>query len=350
MGGGGNTIYTIAQFSQPVPTTSNAVTYGGIYWGTNAGDTGFPYQWSSIMAYCNNPVGRPAPYLSHYDVAGVQRVYGRRQQGTLLSMRAYCTEALGNQVYLAGAMCDEYYNVQEFLPVFTNGDRWNLRTTNSDGSTRCIAPTTAASGAAITPQICSTSTDWRFEKMNLVGYGGLCLDLSNGTLSAGNTINVWSCGMSAGANQVWTRTGRGQIKFGTTNWCAELDSAAGGRLRLQKCSATSSRQIFNFSYPNPGQISRWNGTANECLDVSGPSDSQFHPASGLGGSSGPRGGAAVNAFTCNTSLNQRWNLSGALRLGANANLCLHRDTDAPTTLLTLRTCTTTDNQVWDYYF
>jgi hypothetical protein len=186
--------------------------------------------------------------------------------------------------------------------------------------------------------------------MNLVGYGGLCLDLSNGSLTAGNTINMWSCGMSFGANQVWTRTRQGQIKFGTTNWCAELDAAAGGRLRLQVCNTSNSRQLFGFSTPNHGQISRWNGSATECLDVQGPNDAEFHPTSGLGAINGPSGGAAVNARPCNTSLNQRWNLTGTLKLGSNANLCLHRDADVLSTLLTLRNCAFTENQVWDFYF
>ncbi len=347
--GDGASIYTIAQFSQPVPSLSNAVTYGGINWGTNAGNTGFPYQWSSIMAYCRNPVDRPAPFLSHYDVAGLQRIYGRRQQGTLLSTRAHCTEASATQVFLSGANCDEFANVQEFPPVLSDSDQWNLRTTSSDGSTRCIAPTSVADGAAVTPQTCSTSTDWRFQNMLLVGFGGMCLDLSNGSLTAGNAINVQSCGLNL-ANQVWTRTRHGQIKFGTTNWCAQLDSAAGGRLRLQACDSANSRQIFSFSSPGAGQISRWNGSANECLDVSGPSDAQFHPTSGYAGSGGPNAGAAVNAVACNSALNQRWNLSGALRYGADANLCLHRDSEAGGTSLTLRTCAFTEAQVWDYYF
>jgi len=346
---GGTPIYNIAQFSQPVPSSSNAVTYGGLNWGSNSGSSGFPYEWSSIMAYCRNPVSRPAPFMSHYDVAGAQRVYGRRQQGTLVSPRSKCVEATVSKIILANAGCDEFQNVQEFVPVLSNTDTWNLRTTTSGGASSCIAPTSTTDGALVTPQTCATGTDWRFRNMSIVGFGGMCLDLDGGVLATGQSINMWSCGMFGGANQKWTRLRTGQIKFGTTSWCAQLDANANGRLKLAACDAANPRQIFSFS--GTGQIKHWTGSVNECLDVQGPNDPQFHPTSGLGAVDGPNAGAVINAFTCNEALNQRFNLSGPISFGTDSGLCLHRDTDTAGTQLTLRTCNGNEaQQTWDYYF
>jgi hypothetical protein len=347
---GGTPIYTIAQWSQPVPSSSDAVTYGGLNWGSNGGSSGFPHEWSSIMAYCRNPVSRPAPYMSNYDVAAAQRVYGRRQPGTLVSPRSKCAETTtNNRIILSNVGCDEFQNVQEFLPVLSNTDTWNLRSTKTDGTQVCIAPTSTADGALVTPQTCSNGTDWRFRNMYVVGFGGQCLDLDGGVLAAGRNINMWSCGMFGGANQKWTRLRTGQIRFGTTSWCAELDANANGRLKLQACDAADPRQIFSFS--STGQIMHWTGSANECLDVAGPNDAEFHPASGLGAWGGPDAGQPVTGFSCNDSLNQRWHLSGPIVFGADTSLCLHRDAQTPGTQLSLRTCNgSEEQQVWDYYF
>lgn len=117
-----------------------------------------------------------------------------------------------------------------------------------------------------------------------------------------------------------------------------------------------------FSFVSGGKIRR-KSDSSLCLDVQGPSDAQFHPASGTGGASGPTNGAPVQQYACNTSMNQRWNLRGALRYGANADLCLARANDANPgdgrdNRLSLQTCLATDGsdpqfaerQEWDYHF
>jgi hypothetical protein len=175
--------------------------------------------------------------------------------------------------------------------------------------------------------------------MYLRGFGGLCLDLQAGNTAVGTPIQAWTCGALGGANQHWTRTRAGQIKYGMTNRCAQVGSD--GHLRLAVCSASDNAQIFSFS---GGAIRR---TSNgKCLDVYGPSDAQFMSGAGL-----PSSGSFIQELTCNTALNQKWNFSGALRYGADASLCLNRGVDGNGSALALAACSgDAERQVWDYYF
>ncbi len=341
-------------------SNSSPVTYGGIYWGTGSGN---PDEWGSVMAYCHPP--NAAPWLNRYDVASIQRAYGRRQPGSLVTPRAHCAAAhqaagSGDQAFVWD--CDEYANDQEYsdTTAWSDGDAWNLQLASSSPAL-CLEPLAHSAGSMVTLWTCSASSasyDWRFERMYVQGFGGLCLDLQNGNTAAGTPIQVWRCGVFGGANQRWTRTRAGQIRYGATGMCARVDPST-SRLVLASCNAADDNQRFSFS---GGKIRRLSD-ATACLDVQGPSDAQFHPASGTGGSGGPVNGALVQQYTCNTSMNQRWNLRGALRYGGNANLCLARASDANPgdggdNRLSLQTCLATDGsdpsftatQEWDYYF
>lgn len=301
------------------------------------------YDPTSTMSYCQ-PISA-APWLSGNDVASIQRSYGRRISGSLVTPRGNCAAArhaigLGDRAFTWD--CDEANRDQEWFDTTStsSGDAWNLFMIGLFSSTQyCLAATSASAGAAVQLGSCSTSTDWRMESMYLRGFGGRCLDLQAGNTADGTPIQVWSCGALAGANQRWTRTRAGQLKYGTSSKCARI--GATGRLELGACNAADNAQIFSF---NNGVIQRVSN--GQCLDVSGPSDAQFVAGIGLLGN-----GAAVNQFTCNTALNQRWQFSGALRYDGNSALCLQRGVDGNGSALALASCTGSDEtQSWDYAF
>lgn len=309
---------------------SNPASYGG-------------YDSTGIMSYCQPPTA--APWLSANDIAGLQRSYGRRKTGSLVTPRAHCAAAH----YLHGSGdraftwdCDEANRDQEWFATSSSsdGDAWNLYVIGTSSSVPlCLAATSAAPGAAVQLGACSTNNDWRFERMYLRGFGGLCLDLQGGNTAAGTPIQAWACGALGGANQRWTRTRAGQIRYATTNMCAQIGS--NGLLRLAACNAGDGAQLFNFY---GGRIQRLSNA--KCLDVNGPSDAQYVAGMGM-----PSNGSFIQEFTCNNSLNQKWNFSGALRFGANSNLCLGRGWDGNGSVLSLASCTgAAEAQVWDYYF
>ncbi|MGH2900971.1 MAG: ricin-type beta-trefoil lectin domain protein [Solirubrobacteraceae bacterium] len=78
-------------------------------------------------------------------------------------------------------------------------------------------------------------------------------------------LEPWSCGALGGANQKWTRTRAGQIRYATTDRCARI--GASGQLELGMCSISDPAQLFVFTN---GRIEAAND-GGRCLDVIGPS-------------------------------------------------------------------------------
>jgi hypothetical protein len=303
------------------------------------------YDPDSIMSYCSPPTG--APWLSHTDVASIQRLYARRVTGSLVTPRGNCAAAhhadgLGDPAFTWD--CDEANADQRWHDTTTtsNGDAWSLYMTGvSDFTKYCLAATSATAGAAVQLAQCHTGNDWRLESMFLRGFGGRCLDLPGGNTAVGTPIQVWTCGAFGGANQRWSRTRAGQLRYGTTNRCARI--GASGRLELGLCNTGDAAQLFQFSAARIRPADE--GTM--CLDVIGPSDAQFTSGQGLLGD-----GAQVQLFPCSgLTLNQKWHFSGGLRYDANPALCLGRGSDANGSGLSLGACTGADEtQTWDYYF
>jgi hypothetical protein len=303
------------------------------------------YDRDSIMSYCSPPTA--APWLSNNDIGGIQRAYGRRITGSLVTPRGNCAAArhavgAGDRAFTWD--CDEANNDQEWHDTTTtsNGDAWSLYITGvSDATRHCLAATSAASGAAVQLAGCATTNDWRLEQMFLRGFGGRCLDLPAGNTAVGTPLQVWTCGALGGAYQRWSRTRAGQIRYGTTDRCARI--GANNRFELGLCNTADAAQLFTFG---ASQIKPANNSSM-CLDVFGPSDAQFTSGQGL-----LTDGAYVQLYACSApTLNQKWTFSGGLRYDGNSSLCLARGSDANGSALSLASCSGTDEtQTWDYYF
>ncbi|MCP3141837.1 ricin-type beta-trefoil lectin domain protein [Pyxidicoccus xibeiensis] len=294
------------------------------------------YDRDSVMSYCD-----PNATLSPNDVSSIQRSYGRRIQGSLVSPRGNCAAShyavgAGDAAFLWD--CDEAYDDQEWKQVVSAGDERYLHLAGASGNL-CMAPVTATSGSGVQIEACHSDDDWVFENTYVRGFGGMCLDLQAGNTANGTPIQMWECGALGGANQRWSLSGNGQLRYGglASNKCARVVNS---RLVLWDCLAGSTTETFSFANQ---QIQ--NGGL--CLDVYGPSDSQY-----LNGSGMPTNGSFVQTFTCNTSMNQKWNLTGPVRYGNDRSLCLTRQggSDANGVPLVATTCNGGTAQEWDYYF
>ncbi len=303
------------------------------------------YDEHSIMSYCKPPSG--APWLSANDVAGIQRSYGRRVTGSLVTPRGNCAAAhhavgVGDRAFTWD--CDEANRDQIWTDTTatSNGDAWSFYIDGVSDFTRyCMVPVSGTAGAAVQLAACSTNNDWRLENMFLKGFGGRCLDLQAGNTAVGTPIQMWTCGAFGGSNQKWSRTRAGQIRYGTTDRCARI--GASGQLELGVCSTADTAQLFNFAASQIRPV----GTSGICLDVVGPSDAQFTSGQGL-----LVDGARIQQFACSgLTLNQKWTFSGGLRFDGNAALCLSRGSDGNGSGLSLATCNgDEETQTWDYYF
>lgn len=294
------------------------------------------YDISSVMSYCGQTtIADWKQTLSNGDIASVQRAYGRRIAGSLVSRAGRCAAAhypvAEDPAFVWD--CDEAADDQEWrFPVSSGTDR-HLQLTGASGS-MCLAAASAADGSPVRLRTCSTSRDWVFEQVSLQGFGGMCLDVPNGVTTNGTRVQMWQCGAAGGVNQRWSING-GQVRFGTLSGTKCLRNV-NNQLVLWDCGAAGQTFTFNAN----GTLT--NGT---CMDVQNVSDAQFVSGQGL-----PTNGSLINFSGCNTSLNQRWNLSGRIRYGANHGLCLARDAETNGGNLTLRTCGSATTQQWEYYF
>jgi ricin-type beta-trefoil lectin protein len=121
---------------------------------------------------------------------------------------------------------------------------------------------------------------------------GKCLDVSNASTTPGSQVQIWQC--NGGLNQIWTRTGSGQLTVygGGTTMC--LDASGNG--------TTNGTQVVVWTC-NGGTNQQWRFNANGtitgvqsglCLDVSGASAAN---------------GARVQLWACNGGGNQQWTLA-----------------------------------------
>jgi hypothetical protein len=164
------------------------------------------------------------------------------------------------------------------------------------------------------------------------------LDLPNSNTTNGTRVQLWECGALGGVNQKWSITGS-KIRFGSYSGTKCLRQDANNLLVIGDCTATRT----DFSFDSSGRIT---GTGSLCMDVSAQSDAQYLAGEGL-----PGNGLQMKFFTCNTSLNQKWNMSGRIAWGQNHNLCLARRSFSETDRsLGLETCGGTGRQKWDSYF
>lgn len=295
------------------------------------------YDRDSVMSYCD-----PNPTLSPNDVASIQRSYTRRLPGSLVSPQGNCVAshyAVGNNDPAFLWDCDEAFDDQEWKSRISAGDERYLYLTGANGDF-CMAPAAASSGSQVRLEPCDSDDDWVFESDYVRGFGGLCLDLQSGNTANGTPIQMWECGALGGANQRWSLAGSGQLKYGSlsSSKCARVVSS---QLVIWDCSTAGSAGVFTLS--NSGQIR--NGSA--CVDVNNVNDAQF-----LAGQGAPGNGNPVGTFTCNSSLNQRFNLSGPIKYGNNRSLCLARSggSEANGTGAIVQTCNGSAAQDWDYYF
>jgi alpha-galactosidase len=120
---------------------------------------------------------------------------------------------------------------------------------------------------------------------------GKCLDVPNGSTTAGTQLDIWTC--NGGSNQIWTRTSSGQLTVyaGSSQMCLDAynnQTSPGTKVETWPC--------------NGGANQQWNLNANGtitgvqsglCLDVSGASTAN---------------GALAELWTCNGQSNQQWSL------------------------------------------
>ncbi len=120
---------------------------------------------------------------------------------------------------------------------------------------------------------------------------GKCLDVANGSTTAGAQADIWDC--NGNANQSWTHTSSGQLTVytGSSQLCLDAYGAgtsAGTKVDVWTCNGGANQQ---WQVNADGTIT--GAQSGLCLDVTG---------------AGTGNGTAVELWTCNGGSNQQWTL------------------------------------------
>jgi hypothetical protein len=298
------------------------------------------YDQTSVMSYCGQPGGDPTTWklvLSPGDIAAVQRAYGRRIPGAIVSPGGNCVAAHAASADGAPAFlwaCDEAQDDQEWRRGSSS-----LRLAPDRCLTAKGAPLDGAAPGVLGTCNGHASQRWEMSEVQVRGWGGLCLDLAGGRTEAGTNVQVWSCDALGGANQRWSVVGD-EIRYGSSGSSTCL-SAAGFKVVIGSCGTILSR----FEWRTDGTI-RPASAPGLCVDVKGWTDAQYTAGQGL-----PADGLDVQLFECRQEqMNQRWSITGRIRMVVST-LCLAREGGADRNGIAVRvaTCSGSPAQTWDYY-
>jgi hypothetical protein len=309
------------------------------------------YDLQSVMSYCGQPAGDPSTWkeaLSPGDVAAVQRAYGRRIPGALVSPAGNCVAAHATGPDFESAFlwdCDEYADDQEWRLADEQGHFTLSINTLFPVIRRCLENSSNPASPQTFIRTCDAglvTQRFKLESVAIRGWGGLCLDLQNGNTANLAPVQMWECGALGGINQRRALSATGEIRFGgPTGKCLTVPPT--GTAYLYDCGIATWQA---FDPTSSGEL-RLRNQAGRCLDVIAWTDSQYLAGSGL-----PQNGQRLQSFACTPAqLNQKWNLSGNVR-HVSTDRCLARLADAESngTLIQTAPCSAVPAQQFDYYF
>jgi hypothetical protein len=310
--------------------------------GTTNGDTlGTPVDVRSIMvsSYCGT---REEPWLSPWDIVGVQNAYGRKGRGMIVGRDNQCVDIPGGspengedlQVY----HCHGGYNQRW---------RWQLNKQlnptafPSSGLTMDVAGGSDAGNRA--PVQVYTEKDpatanqqFSFSSVELVGIGDFCVETSS---SDSTRVQIATC--DGGSNQRWELVPVGilsseslfSIKQGSQ--CLEVTDSSTEPRTLLKLTSCFPRAAL-FSWGATGAL-EWSGM---CVDVRGGD---------------PVEGARLQIYSCKSDsdvgvANQRFHVRGQIR-ALNRCLDIRGGVGVNNAALQIYDCKTSNNanQIWEYY-
>jgi hypothetical protein len=328
---------------------------------------------SSVMAYCS---GEPTS-LSPKDISGVQRAYTRRQSGTLLSvpgslcLSAHAKNPNGDIAF--GWDCDEAYEDQEWMYDRQKASLSIYWPADPQQKQRCLdVDTVSKNKVQIWDCHYGTNQQWSFRRVEIRGYGGLCL--TRPTTGAG-PVSMKTC--SGSAAQLWRLSPGGiansfKVKSESSNMCLVASDVAGTAVAVEPCIKTFLPMVNKFETALSSQLVEKSGEllavgaakTNDfrlipggqiglptseptplCMDVADVLDSDYRAGKG-----GPMPGQMVQVFQClNTQLNQRWNLSGDVTSGEKC-LTITGSRTSNGASAVVSTCNNSIEQDWDYYW
>ena len=166
----------------------------------------------------------------------------------------------------------------------------NLWTGAASTTTSAISASVPAHGTVMLRVSGGSTSTATSGEIHAVG-AAKCLDVPNGSTTAGTQLDIWTC--NGGSNQIWARTSGGQLTVysGSTQLCLDAynnQTTAGTKVETWPCTGGANQQ---WNVNASGTIT--GVQSGLCLDVTGASTAN---------------GALAELWTCNGQSNQQWTL------------------------------------------
>jgi hypothetical protein len=289
--------------------------------------------------------------LSPWDVAGVQRAYGRKPRQSLVTSSGYCIESPSEQPGTAAATwwCLDADNLRTEIRPGASPHEFDGIAVTVHGESRCFAAAEPPS-TAVTTEVCDRSSERQavsFWNTRLRGMGGICVVAEQPT--PGAALVTQDC---EAADPLTSRfeAKHGRIRLSETDLCiGYVDQAPrpGAPLVLLPCDGSSPQQVFEFSAGLfiAGEL---------CAAIAGGvPDTERQVVLWDGCAAFP------------VEENQRFFLSGSVLLGSGtsssarpedgpkqmpAGRCLVPEGAGPGSGVKVDECNARGTQEWDYYF
>ncbi len=330
----------------------------------------------STMAYCSGT----STELSPIDIAGVRRYYERHLPGTVLSpvaslcLSSHAIHPNGDDAF--GWECDEAFDDQEWIydPILSS---LHIEEPGHPENPRCLdVDTNNYSNVQTWDCHYGANQQWKFRRVLLRGYGGLCLTRPN---VGPGPVTMETC--TGADTQLWRLDpgdlpGFMRFKAETANLCLAARGGSGSSVVAEPCYGTfliylplvmtqrgdgsvqeetagsvAPRDVTgggqDFYLRKGGQIRTPSvgGGPQYCFDVHDVWDWQF-----TSGTGGPQPGQRVQIFECHDSqLNQHWNLTGDI-MSVGKCLSLSGDGTFNGSNAIVETCNDSEKQDWDRYW
>ncbi|HSR99587.1 MAG TPA: ricin-type beta-trefoil lectin domain protein [Kofleriaceae bacterium] len=261
-----------------------------------------PFDDRSIMNYCApNPT-----QLSPLDIMGIQRLYGRKPGGNLVSARGGCVTSLFGMVMQSS--CSPGGLLGGFNPA---GDAIRL----FNFQPPVLIPGTAMAPAAggignLSFTTGATNPGWDryyFRNVSIRGLAGKKLNVAWASTAAGAEVNTWEDGSvgwasSVAANEQWTFMPDGTIR-GIGGQCLDVqwgNPASGTPVWMWPCNGGSAQQ---WRLAAGDQIISLVAGQVKCLEANRDENDLSTPLAQA---------QPVRIADCNGSLRQKWSVRGPL--------------------------------------
>ncbi|SCE47735.1 beta-glucosidase [Streptomyces sp. DvalAA-14] len=332
-------------------------------YGVAVGDSGGSLPLTGTLSVTSAQLGQPLTVTNPGGQEG--------QAGAAVSVQLAAKDTTGGQTPTFSATG---------LPAGTSISAAGLITGTPTATGTGTVTVTAQDGAGA---LASTSFIWTVAPGGsavanpLVGFGGLCLDLSSDNNADGSKVDVYTCNGTNG--QEWTEQADGTVQ--AAGKCLDVKSAGtanGTLVDLYTCNGTGA-QVWqhqaNGSLLNPSSgkclvdpnSSTATGTQVQITTCDGSAAQSWVAPAGSGGGPGSGGqvtgyqglcldvaGAStvdktkVDVYTCNGTAAQQWTVSGQTLQALGKCLDVNAAGTANGTLVDLYTCNGTGAQVWQH--